>query len=287
MKLMLLIFLVLGFIGCATSSPKDIVFPDLQLGNCPTENDRLPSSLCKTDLGGDDMPHTNDPLEMFVSYSKRKDFSVGMGLRNANHYLPDQVESILQGSPDKSFWARGQVVEFYQHKNNKTGTAIYGTPTRVYLTGEGEIAYLAFDNQAVSLLEVRGRGSKLAHFQIPGQGQVQHGEGFSSPVGKIKGLADYPNRYTADELGIFIGKPGQRVRLEFESGVVVTGVLDKYTTSTLTGNEGKVTAITFVNKSCEVTYGLHKLFKKEWGVFDMLLMPEISNSLSLISLGSQ
>jgi phenylalanine-4-hydroxylase len=99
--------------------------------------------------------------------------------------------------------------------------------------------------------------------QLSGQGKKFHKDGFSSPVGKIKGLSKPLEQCTPvdlEKLGIAEGKT---VMLEFESGITVKGVVRK-----IQIEDGKVILITF--KNCTVAGkdgGL--LFDPSWGMYDM------------------
>lgn len=83
--------------------------------------------------------------------------------------------------------------------------------------------------------------------QLPGHHKKYHAQGYGTPVGPIKQIVKLDKK---------------RVRYEFESGVVVEGVLTK----TLKKG-GKPILLTF--KKCTVTHGKDILFQPEWGNFDM------------------
>jgi phenylalanine-4-hydroxylase len=109
--------------------------------------------------------------------------------------------------------------------------------------------------------------------QIPGQGKDYHSHGFSSPVGKLKNT-ELPLEAMSDgDLSHFGIKKGNNVRLEFESGVVVTGILEN--TLRL---EGKNVLFSF--SDCTVTRGDEILFQPEWGIYDMAVGNEIISAYS-------
>jgi phenylalanine-4-hydroxylase len=83
--------------------------------------------------------------------------------------------------------------------------------------------------------------------ELPGHGRDYHKDGFGSPIGKWK------------ETEIAEGRPA---KLEFESGVTVTGQVEK-----LWRHEGKLQLITFSN--CTAKLGDRILFDPAWGAYDM------------------
>jgi phenylalanine-4-hydroxylase len=83
--------------------------------------------------------------------------------------------------------------------------------------------------------------------ELPGHGVDYHKDGFGSPIGNWK----------QTDL-----KEGQKAKLEFESGVIVEGKIDK-----LLERDGKPLLITFSN--CTAKYGDRVLFEPSWGTYDM------------------
>jgi phenylalanine-4-hydroxylase len=95
----------------------------------------------------------------------------------------------------------------------------------------------------------------LSNKELPGHGIDYHKDGFGSPIGKWK------------ETEIAEGK---KAKLEFESGIVVEGKIDK-----LLRRDGKVLLITFSN--CSAKYGDRVLFDPDWGTYDMAVGERISS----------
>jgi len=107
--------------------------------------------------------------------------------------------------------------------------------------------------------------------QLAGHGKEYHHDGYSSPIGKLKGhtlpLEDLGFEQRAN-LGIVEGKDAD---LLFESGILVSGLVK----SILSVN-GKTQLVTFTN--CTVTDQHGKiLFDPSWGVFDMAVGEKISS----------
>jgi len=108
---------------------------------------------------------------------------------------------------------------------------------------------------------------------LEGHGKNYHSEGFSSPIGKLKACPQPLELMSEDNLkakGIFMDKES---RLEFESGVVVRGVLKR-----ITRNEGKNILFSFDN--CMVTYEDQVLFQPSWGTYDMAVGEKIISVFS-------
>jgi phenylalanine-4-hydroxylase len=95
----------------------------------------------------------------------------------------------------------------------------------------------------------------LNNKELPGHGIDYHKDGFGSPIGKWK------------QTEIVEGK---KAKLEFESGIVVEGKIDK-----LLRRDGNVLLITFSN--CSAKYGDRVLFDPDWGTYDMAMGERISS----------
>jgi phenylalanine-4-hydroxylase len=99
--------------------------------------------------------------------------------------------------------------------------------------------------------------------QLKGHGKDYHKDGFSSPVGKLKGHTKPLEGFSADELLDAGIKEGLQAILDFESGISVSGMV-----KTITSSAEKIQLITFID--CTVTDKQGKiLFDPSWGVYDM------------------
>ncbi len=98
--------------------------------------------------------------------------------------------------------------------------------------------------------------------QLAGHGKEFHQHGFSSPVGKFKGINKPPedlNDNDLIELGLIIGKES---RVEFDSGLYLHGKL-----SSVYREDDKLLLLSFEN--CTVKYKNEILFEPAWGSYDM------------------
>ena len=99
--------------------------------------------------------------------------------------------------------------------------------------------------------------------QLYGHGKDYHKDGFSSPVGKLKGASKVLEDYKINELNASGIKINSKSNLIFESGIRVEGLVKDI----IIENE-KIILIAFTD--CTVTESNGNiLFKPEWGVYDM------------------
>ena len=102
-----------------------------------------------------------------------------------------------------------------------------------------------------------------ANREIIGHGVDYHREGFGSPIGHLKDFSRCLSLYTIDELKAHDIAIGQRVSLEYLSGITVTGVLDHV-------HRQDHRNLIFSFSDCTVTdLGRRVLFEPAWGVYDL------------------
>ncbi|MDB5144352.1 MAG: aromatic amino acid hydroxylase [Mucilaginibacter sp.] len=99
--------------------------------------------------------------------------------------------------------------------------------------------------------------------QLKGHGKDYHKDGFSSPVGKLKGIATPLEDMTTDELSLLGIEAGRHVVLNFESGIGLNGTVKQILTV-----ESKNLIITFTDCMVKDKNG-EILFDPSWGVYDM------------------
>lgn len=122
--------------------------------------------------------------------------------------------------------------------------------------------YILHQNQPVY---IRTSGPTMLSYdnkQLEGHSKDKHAHGFGSPIGRIKNTFK-PPRYLDDtdlaDIGIVKGKPA---KLEFESGLLVSG---KYLGATRC--DGNMVMMHF--DDCQVSYAGTLLFVPQWGRYDM------------------
>jgi phenylalanine-4-hydroxylase len=119
-----------------------------------------------------------------------------------------------------------------------SGLQVSGTFTEVLTAPNDEPIYLRTTGPTALA---------FANKELAGHGIDYHKDGFGSPIGKWK------------ETEI---REGEKVKLEFESGVTVEGKVEK-----LLRRDDKLLVITFSN--CTASLGERVLFDPSWGVYDM------------------
>jgi phenylalanine-4-hydroxylase len=106
--------------------------------------------------------------------------------------------------------------------------------------------------------------------ELNGHGIDYHKDGFGSPVGKWKQTTTSPELLTNDQLHALGIVEGRKAKIEFVSGVVVSGKVDK-----ILRRDGKLLLITFSN--CTAKFGDRTLFSPDWGMYDMAVGDQISS----------
>jgi phenylalanine-4-hydroxylase len=109
--------------------------------------------------------------------------------------------------------------------------------------------------------------------QLPGHGKDYHSHGFSSPVGKLKNVPSPFESLTDGDLHALGIVDGEKVLLEFESGIKVEGRLDH-----LLRKERKILVMSF--SQCRVTFRERELFNPSWGIYDMAVGEKIVSAFS-------
>lgn len=138
--------------------------------------------------------------------------------------------------------------------------------TTVFESGiqiSGVLHNIILSKNKPAYLQFQG-ASQLAYndVEIEGHSAQYHSHGFGTPIGKIVKIKKPPQNLTGNDLARMGFKNGQKGQLEFESGVVISGVLK----STIK-KKGKNILLSFTE--CKVTYKNKVLFEPSWGVFDM------------------
>lgn len=146
-----------------------------------------------------------------------------------------------------------------------TGLQISGRFERMITDGAGNPIF--FKTSGPTALAYRER-------ELVGHGTAYHAHGFSSPLGKLRGIEKPLEDLTPTDLPQYGFHDGKRLSFTFESGLVVDGIHVTAMRSVL----GQLTVITL--RDCTVTYGEETLFRPEWGLFDMAVGSEIASAFA-------
>lgn len=145
-----------------------------------------------------------------------------------------------------------------------TGLQVSGTFTNVIEEGGKPVYIQTTGNTALSYREK----------ELVGHGTAYHAEGFGSPIGKLKGINLAIEDMSPRDLKAYAIYEGERVTLEFEGNITVSGEI-------ITGTrnlQGKIIIISF--KDCTVTHNEAVLFMPEWGIYDMAVGKKITSAFS-------
>lgn len=135
-----------------------------------------------------------------------------------------------------------------------SGVQVSGLIEETLCDAVGNVIYLRTNGPT----QLAWRGTELY-----GHGIEYHSEGFGSPVGLLKDFSRCLSEYTFDELKAHRIIIGERVRLEFLSGIIVEGVLDG-----IVRQEHRNLLLSF--SDCTVTdLAGRVLFDPAWGIYDM------------------
>ena len=105
--------------------------------------------------------------------------------------------------------------------------------------------------------------------ELIGHGVEAHPHGFSSPIGKLKGINLAIENMGPRDLQAYNFYDGKRISFEYESGITVEGL----NVTGIRNLDGKLILIQFTD--CTVTYKDEVLFKPEYGTFDLAIGSEV------------
>ncbi|WP_145856111.1 aromatic amino acid hydroxylase [Pedobacter suwonensis] len=125
-------------------------------------------------------------------------------------------------------------------------------------------------NDEVTFIKTTGPSSlAFSNKQLTGHGKDYHADGFSSPVGRLRGSEKPLEDYSLPELQSLNIIKGEKTALTFESGISVRG-----TVKDMIIENNKLLLIAF--DDCTVTESNGNiLFKPEWGTYDMAVGEKI------------
>ena len=105
--------------------------------------------------------------------------------------------------------------------------------------------------------------------ELIGHGLESHPHGFSSPIGKLKGISLAIEDMGPRDLQAYNFYDGKRIFFEYESGITVEGL----NVTGIRNLNGKLILIQF--EDCTVKYHDEILFKPEYGTFDLAVGSEV------------
>lgn len=146
-----------------------------------------------------------------------------------------------------------------------TGLQISGVFTQIIKNEDNEVVF--FKTEGPTALSHREK-------EVIGHGVVAHKHGFSSPLGKLKGINLSIENMGPRDLQAYNFYDGKEISFEFESGITVKGL----NVTGIRNLRGELMLIQFTN--CTVTYKNEILFSPEMGDFDMAVGKEIVSAFT-------
>src|SRR5438874_6091785 len=141
-----------------------------------------------------------------------------------------------------------------------SGLQVSGVFTEVITDADKQPIY--FKSKGPTALAFRNK-------ELTGHGKDRHAEGFGAPIGRWRNVHAAPENLSSDQLHSIGIVEGRKATIEFESGVIVSGSVEK-----IVRQDDKLLLITFSN--CIVKRGDRVLFDPSWGEFDLAVGEKIS-----------
>ncbi len=146
-----------------------------------------------------------------------------------------------------------------------TGLQISGVFSQKIKNEDNEVVF--FKTEGPTALSYREK-------EVIGHGIAAHKHGFSSPLGKLKGINLAIENMGPRDLQAYNFYDGKPISFEFESGIVVKGL----NVTGIRNLRGELMLIQFTD--CTVTYKNEVLFSPEMGDFDMAVGKEIVSAFT-------
>ncbi|ATP59233.1 phenylalanine 4-monooxygenase [Pedobacter ginsengisoli] len=169
---------------------------------------------------------------------------------------------VLEDFADTMAFRRGgaeSIVKAIECKN--PATAVYSSGLQV----TGVFTDMGIDqNDELTFIKTTGPSALAVDgVQFEAHGKLHHKDGFSSPVGKLKGIDTPIEDMDMKQLMGYGIKPFNMAILEFESGITVKGIV-----KTISQKDRRTCLISFDECTVKESNG-NVLFQPEWGRYDM------------------
>ena len=183
----------------------------------------------------------------------------------------EHLQTVLQQFVETMAVSKGGTEALNKAKESASvSTVVYSSGLQV----SGKLAMIREQNKEAVYLSFEGPTMLSAdNKQLAGQGITYHKDGFGSPVGTIKGIDSPVETMSEGDLRAKGIEAGKDLNLEFNSGVQVTGRLEK-----ITRNKGRNLIFSF--QDCKVIYNGQVLFDPAWGIYDMAIGENITSAFA-------
>lgn len=174
-----------------------------------------------------------------------------------------KLENVIDQLFEKMAYKHGGVLGLAKaHRAQTLTTTVFESGIQI----SGVLSEYRVDaNEKVTFIKMSGPVQlSYDEIELPGHDVERHAHGFSSPVGKIKGLKNSSWLATDKEWESIGCQEGQICSFEFESGIKLQG---QWVSSVK--KNGHLLLMSY--KNCTVSRGEEILFNPEWGDFDLIL----------------
>jgi phenylalanine-4-hydroxylase len=144
-----------------------------------------------------------------------------------------------------------------------TGLQISGVFTKMIKDEDNNVVF--FKTEGPTALANREK-------ELIGQGTEKHANGFSSPIGKLKGINLAIENMGPRDLKAYNFYDGKRIAFEYESGITIEGL----NITGIRNINGKLILIQF--EDCTITYNNETLFTPKDGTFDLAVGSSIASA---------
>jgi phenylalanine-4-hydroxylase len=153
-------------------------------------------------------------------------------------------------------------------ESKNTCTAVYSSGSQI----SGVISEFREHNGEPSFIKLNGPAILSYNNKVlTGHGKDRHRDAFSSPVGKMKGIAVPLENIPANDLPMIGIEKGKESILHFESGITVRGIVKD-----ILAQNNKILIITFADCTVKDENG-KVLFDPSWGFYDMAVGERITS----------
>jgi phenylalanine-4-hydroxylase len=168
---------------------------------------------------------------------------------------------VLEAFADTMAFRKGGTYGLQKAQDSKnTCTVVYSSGLQV----SGTVVEFKQDKGLPSFIKLSGPAALACNDkQLKSHGKDYHKDGFSSPVGKLKGQNTALEDFTEGQRFVAAIQEGKIAYLNFESGISVVGKV-----KSMLINNGKLQIITFEDCTVKDADG-HILFDPSWGLYDM------------------
>ncbi len=141
-----------------------------------------------------------------------------------------------------------------------SGIQVSGVFTRIELDSENKVSFIKTHGPSALSFDYK---------QLTKHDKYYHKDGFSSPVGLLKGYGKALEDLSLTELKDIGVEAGKASTIHFESGIIVSGIVKQ-----IEHQKNKIILISFSDCTVKDDKG-HVFFEPSWGIYDMAVGKEI------------